>query len=84
MKKYLTISLGLLLAACTGGEEKDLATKKQQLADYKTEAKELLVKIEQLQKEIAKLDTTVKIEQKSKLTHWPSRSLNIILRCRAM
>jgi len=67
MKKYLTISLGLLLAACTGGEEKDLATKKQQLADYKTKAKELLVKIEQLQKEIAKLDTTVKIEQKSKL-----------------
>jgi membrane fusion protein (multidrug efflux system) len=67
MKKYLTISLGLLLAACTGGEEKDLAAKKQQLADYKTEAKELLVKIEQLQKEIAKLDTTVKIEQKSKL-----------------
>ncbi len=67
MKKYLTISLGLLLAACTGGEEKDLAAKKQQLADYKTKAKELLVKIEQLQKEIAKLDTTVKIEQKSKL-----------------
>jgi membrane fusion protein (multidrug efflux system) len=67
MKKYLTISLGLLLAACTGGEEKDLAAKKQQLADYKTKAKELLVRIEQLQKEIAKLDTTVKIEQKSKL-----------------
>lgn len=67
MKKYLTISLGLLLAACTGGEEKDLATKKKQLADFKTEAKALSVKIEQLQKEIAKLDTTVKVEQKSKL-----------------
>jgi len=66
MKKYLTISLGLLLAACTGGEEKDLAAKKQQLADYKSEAKELSQKIEQLQKEIAKLDTTFKVEQKAK------------------
>jgi len=44
-----------------------LEEKKKKLADYKTEAKDLQVKISDLEKEIAKLDTTFKIVQKPKL-----------------
>jgi RND family efflux transporter MFP subunit len=57
----------LLLSACTGSEKQDLEAKKKQLADYKTNLKELTVKIEALEKEIAKADTSFKLETKSKL-----------------
>lgn len=55
-----------LLASCKGGEEKDLKKKKEKLAKYKTEVKELTGKIESLEKEIAKLDTSFKVERKAK------------------
>lgn len=68
VKKILNVSLvALLLSACTGSEKQDLEAKKKQLADYKTKLKELTVKIEALEKEIAKADTSFKLETKSKL-----------------
>lgn len=65
----LTISAFLLLslAACTNSEKKDIETKKKELAKYKGELKEVSGKIETLEKEIARMDTTFKIEQKAKL-----------------
>lgn len=64
--RLLTIAAtaSVIFAACTTNE---LADKKKALADYKTEQKELTVKIETLEKEIAKLDTSFKIVQKAKL-----------------
>lgn len=59
-----TISAVLLMVACTHNV---LEEKKKKLADYKTEAKDLQVKISDLEKEIAKLDTTFVIVQKPKL-----------------
>jgi RND family efflux transporter MFP subunit len=69
--KYLRITSTLLfslliLNACTNSEEKDLAGKKKKLAEYKTQLKELSGKVETLEKEIAKLDTAFKVEQKTK------------------
>lgn len=52
------------LAACGGTE---LEKKKKELAGYKTEVKDLSGKIEKLEKEIAKLDTSFHVEPKVKL-----------------
>ena len=57
----------MLLAACTGGEKQDLATKKKQLSDLKTEQRDITAKIAVLEKEIAKLDTSIKVDAKTKL-----------------
>ena len=57
----------LLLAACTDSEKKDLESKKKLLADDKSQLKDLTSKIESLEKEIAKMDTSFKVDQKSKL-----------------
>ena len=57
----------MLLAACTGGEKQDLATKKKQLSDLKTEQRDITGKIAVLEKEIAKLDTSIKVDAKTKL-----------------
>ena len=63
--RILTIAAfaSVLLAACT---ENPLEEKKKKLAEYKTEVKELNVKIGDLEKEIAKLDTSFHIELKAK------------------
>lgn len=56
-----------LLSACTENEKKTVEEKKKQLAEYKTQVKEVNGKIETLEKEIAKLDTSFHIVQKTKL-----------------
>lgn len=63
--RILTIAAfaSVLLAACT---ENPLEEKKKKLAEYKTEVKELNVKIGDLEKEIAKMDTSFHVEQKAK------------------
>lgn len=61
----LVVTAAILLASCGGGSE--LEKKKKELADAKVKVKELNTKIETLTKEIAKLDTSVKIEAKAKL-----------------
>lgn len=55
-----------MLAACRETEQKDLEAKKKKLADYKAQLKDVTGKIDELEKDIAKLDTSYKIEQKSK------------------
>jgi outer membrane murein-binding lipoprotein Lpp len=50
MKKLLYISITLLVAACSSGN--DLEKKKSQLADYQAQQDELKVKIAELEKEI--------------------------------
>lgn len=60
----LVVTAAILLASCSGSE---LDKKKKELADAKAEVKELNTKIEKLIKEIAKLDTSVKVEAKAKL-----------------
>lgn len=57
----------MILAACTGGEQKDLAAKKKELSDLKGKEKEISDKIIVLEKEIAKLDTSMKVQAKTKL-----------------
>jgi membrane fusion protein (multidrug efflux system) len=65
MKKlFLMITATLLLVACNQSE---LDKKKKELATAKGDLKELTAKIATLEKEIAKLDTTVKAEAKAKL-----------------
>lgn len=59
----LAVAASTLVTACT---ENPLAEKKKKLAEYKTVVKELTVKIGDLEKEIAKLDTSFHIEQKAK------------------
>lgn len=57
-----------VLASCGDAEKKNSADdKKKQLAEYKTQLKEIAGKIELLEKEIAKLDTSFHVEQKTKL-----------------
>ncbi|MEX2336243.1 MAG: efflux RND transporter periplasmic adaptor subunit [Fulvivirga sp.] len=46
-----------LIASC--GKKNDLEAKKERLAEYRSEAKELKAKISDLQSEIAEIDTTV-------------------------
>jgi RND family efflux transporter MFP subunit len=57
----------MLFAACTGGEKQDLAAKKKQLSDLKTQQRDISGKITILEKEIAKLDTGFKVDAKTKL-----------------
>ena len=66
-KLSLIVFSTLLLAACADSDKKDLESKKKQLAEDKGQLKDLTAKIETLEKEIAKLDTTFKVDQKSKL-----------------
>lgn len=63
---YLLIVI-LLMTACEGGEQKDLAAKKKKLTEYKTQLKDITSKIEVLEKEIAAMDTSFTIERKAKL-----------------
>jgi len=64
MKNYLYLSLILLLAACSSGDS--LEAKKSELISLNTQAEEIKTQIEALEKEIAKLDTSV-IARKPKL-----------------
>ena len=57
----------MLLAACTGGDKQDLATKKKELSDLKDQQRKIGERIPVLEKEIAKLDTSMKIQAKTKL-----------------
>ena len=67
-KKLSVFALTLmLLAACTGGEKQDLAQKKKQLSDLKAQQRENADKITTLEKEIAKMDTSMKVEVKARL-----------------
>ena len=65
----VTVVLFLLLASSCGGGKKKLETedKKKQLAEYKTQLKDLTGKIELLERDIAKLDTSFHVAQKTKL-----------------
>lgn len=63
----VVFSAVLILAACTDSDKKDLESKKKELADEKGQLKDLTGKIETLEKEIAKMDTSFKVDQKSKI-----------------
>lgn len=63
-KLVLSIATLTLLASCGGSE---LDKKKKELSEAKATVKELNSKISTLEKEIAKLDTTFKLEEKAKL-----------------
>ncbi len=63
----IVFSAVLLLASCRDTDKKDLESKKKELADDKAQLKDITGKIETLEKEIAKLDTSFKVDQKSKL-----------------
>lgn len=63
----IVFSSVLLLTACRDTDKKDLESKKKELADDKAQLKDITGKIETLEKEIAKLDTSFKVDQKSKL-----------------
>lgn len=65
MKKLILAVIGLALLASCGQSE--LEKKKEQLAADKAQLKKLTGEIETLEKEIAKLDTSFKVEQKAKL-----------------
>lgn len=65
MKKLILAVMGLALLASCGQSE--LEKKKEQLAADKAQLKKLTGEIETLEKEIAKLDTSFKVEQKAKL-----------------
>jgi RND family efflux transporter MFP subunit len=64
MKNIVFATLIFILASCGGGSELD--KKKSELAQYKATFAELKGKIEQLEKEIAVLDTA-KVSQKARL-----------------
>jgi membrane fusion protein, multidrug efflux system len=57
----------IVLAACTGGEKKELEAKKKELSDLKSKQREIADKITVLEKEISKLDTSMKVAAKTKL-----------------
>lgn len=69
--KYQRLSLFalvfIILAACTGGEKKELEAKKKELSDLKSKQREISDKITTLEKEIAKMDTSMKVAAKTKL-----------------
>ena len=69
--KYQRLSLFalvfIILAACTGGEKKELEAKKKELSDLKSKQREIADKITVLEKEISKLDTSMKVAAKTKL-----------------
>jgi membrane fusion protein (multidrug efflux system) len=66
-KLSFILTVLLFLASCVGGKKQDLEDKKKQLGEYKTQLKELTGKIDALEKEIARLDTSYKVLQKAKL-----------------
>lgn len=66
MKKFiLALSVLALINSCGGGSE--LEKKKKQLSEAKATLKETTAKIATLEKEIAKLDTSFHVVQKTKL-----------------
>ncbi len=66
MKKFiLALSVLTLVNSCGGGSE--LEKKKKELSDAKATLKETTAKIATLEKEIAKLDTSFHVVQKTKL-----------------
>lgn len=68
-KSFLAITVAsIFLISCENAAEKTaIADKKKKLAEYKTDLKALTGKIDLLEKEIAKLDTSFHIQQKTKL-----------------
>ncbi|MFZ9717976.1 MAG: efflux RND transporter periplasmic adaptor subunit [Chitinophagaceae bacterium] len=60
------LAVAMLLNAC-GGNNNDLAAKKAELEKLKGEQATIAQKIDALQKEIVKLDTSVQLEEKAKL-----------------
>lgn len=65
-KVALVFTAIVILTACTNSEKKDLEEKKEALAKYKADLKEVNGKIDELEKDIARMDTSFKIEQKPK------------------
>lgn len=65
MYRLSALAMILVLAACgaTSGDNKDLAKKKAELEKLKGSQKELNTKIDSLEAEIARLDTTAKVEK---------------------
>jgi RND family efflux transporter MFP subunit len=67
-KRLIVLALGFaMLAACTGGDKQDLATKKKKLSDLKTQQRSIADQINVLEKEIGKLDTSLRVQTKTKL-----------------
>ncbi|HWB63642.1 MAG TPA: efflux RND transporter periplasmic adaptor subunit, partial [Chitinophagales bacterium] len=64
LKILSVIAIVAVIAGCKGNV---LDKKKKELAEAKADVKDLNTKIESLEKEIATLDTTFKVEQKAKL-----------------
>ena len=56
MKSYYAIALTSLLMACGGGKKTDLQSKREDLAELKSQQTELTTKIKTLEAEVAKLD----------------------------
>jgi len=69
MKRHILIlmTVATFLAACSGEKKDGLAGKKEELAKLKTEQNETDKKIKTLESEIAKLDTTKKVETNIKI-----------------
>src|SRR5687767_10913550 len=68
VRKLLAVFMwSAILASCTNEKAQTIEDKKKELAKYKTELKATSVKIATLEKEIARLDTSFHIEQKTKL-----------------
>lgn len=66
MKKFIiAFTVITLISSCGGGSE--LEKKKKELIKAKTELKEVTAKIAKLEKEIARLDTSFHVTQKTKL-----------------
>ena len=67
-KLAFVILVSAVLTSCGDAEKRNSADdKKKKLAEYKTQLKEIAGKIELLEKEIAKLDTSFHVAQKTKL-----------------
>ena len=69
MKRHILIlmTVAAFLAACSGEKKDGLAGKKEELAKLKTEQNETDKKVKALESEIAKLDTTKKVETNIKI-----------------
>jgi len=65
---FVFLGMVVLAAGCSGAKKKgEIEEKKKQLAEYKTQIKDLTGKVEMLEKEISKLDTSFHVQQKTKL-----------------
>jgi len=64
---FVILVAGVLASCGDAAKSNSAEDKKKQLAEFKTQAKELSGKIETLEKEIAKLDTSFHVQQKTKL-----------------